>query len=106
MSSWLIVGMAAERVVAVCLPFRKILHRTQTGAIIIIICLFIITCLSQVFRFIMVKKNIGESCKGDTYEHIQYIKIQKYRYAKYIDMYNFFSYKNVHGSIKCDRNDH
>lgn len=44
MSSWLIVGMAAERVVAVCLPFRKILHRTQTGAIIIIICLFIITC--------------------------------------------------------------
>lgn len=52
------------------------------------------------------KKNIGESCKGDTYEHIQYIKIQKYRYAKYIDMYNLFSYKNVHGSIKCDRNDH
>jgi len=89
MSSWLIVGMAAERVVAMCLPFRKTLMRTQTGAIIIIMCIFIIMCLSQVFRFFMVK-NIGERCQEDIYEHIQYINIQKYRYAKYIDMYNFF----------------
>ena len=37
-------------------------------------------------RFIMVE-NIGERCQGDTYEHIQYINIQKYRYTKCIDMY-------------------
>ena len=35
---WLIVGMAAERLVVVCLPFRKTLLRTQTGTIIVIMC--------------------------------------------------------------------
>ena len=79
MSSWLIVGMAAERVVAMCLPFRKTLMRTQTGAIIIIMCIFIIMCLSQVFRFFMVK-NIGERCQGDTYDHIEYIYLHIYFY--------------------------
>ncbi|XP_033725804.1 FMRFamide receptor-like [Pecten maximus] len=54
MSSWLIVCMAAERVVAVCRPFKKSVLRTQTGAVAIIFSLFVILSYTQVFRFIMI----------------------------------------------------
>lgn len=79
MSSWLIVGMAAERVVAMCLPFRKTLLRTQTGAIVTILVTFIIMCLTQVFRFIMIK-NIGGTCQGDISSHVEYIHLHIYFY--------------------------
>lgn len=79
MSSWLIVGMAAERVVAMCLPFRKTMLRTQTGAIVTILSTFFIMCLTQVFRFLMVK-NIGGSCQGDTLTHFKYIYLHIYFY--------------------------
>ena len=79
MSSWLIVGMAAERVIAMCLPFRKTLLRTQTGAIVTIISTFILLCLTQIFRFIMVK-NIHGICQGDTWTHFEYINLHIYFY--------------------------
>ncbi|XP_076080201.1 uncharacterized protein LOC143051014 [Mytilus galloprovincialis] len=79
MSSWLIVGMAAERVVAMCFPFKKTLIRTQTGAIVTIISTFVVMCFTQIFRFIMMK-NIGGVCQGDTYEHVEYIKLHIYFY--------------------------
>lgn len=79
MSSWLIVGMAAERVVAMCLPFRKTLLRTQTGAIIMIISTLVLMCLTQIFRFIMVK-NKGGKCGGDEERHPEYIDLHIYFY--------------------------
>ncbi|CAC5392733.1 unnamed protein product [Mytilus coruscus] len=66
MSSWLIVGMAAERGVAMCLPFRKTLIRTQTGAFVTIISTFVVMCFTQIFRFIMMK-NIGGLCQGRSF---------------------------------------
>lgn len=63
MSSWLIVCMAAERVIAVCLPFKKTIFRTQTGAVVIILSLFVVMSYTQVFRFIMIGK-VGDKCEG------------------------------------------
>ena len=63
MSSWLVVLMAVERLVAVCMPFRKALIRTQSGAIITICVLCIIVCVSQVFRVVMVE-NFDSQMEG------------------------------------------
>ncbi|XP_063438797.1 growth hormone secretagogue receptor type 1-like [Mytilus galloprovincialis] len=79
MSSWLIVGMAAERVVAMCLPFRKTILRTQTGAIVMIISTFVLMCISQIFRFIMIK-NVGGNCEGDMDTHSEYLNLHIYFY--------------------------
>ncbi|XP_052084075.1 FMRFamide peptide receptor frpr-18-like [Mytilus californianus] len=79
MSSWLIVGMAAERGVAMCLPFRKTLIRTQTGAFVTIMSTFVVMCFTQTFRFIMMK-NIGGLCQGNTYTHPEYIELHIYFY--------------------------
>lgn len=56
MSSWLIVLMAIERLIAVCLPFKKVVIRKQTGATLCICSLFIIVCLSQAFRLVMIEQ--------------------------------------------------
>ena len=55
MSSWLVVLMAVERLVAVCMPFKKTIIRTQSGAIITICFLCFLVCISQIFRIIMVE---------------------------------------------------
>ena len=79
MSSWLVVVMAAERVVAVCLPFKKTKLRTQTGALAIIMSLFVILSYTQVFRFIMIG-NINKSCQAlDTFLPL-YINLHVYFY--------------------------
>lgn len=57
MSSWLVVLMAIERLVAVCFPFKKALIRKQTGAITTICILCLLVCTSQIFRIIMIRAN-------------------------------------------------
>ena len=59
MSSWLIVLMAIERLVAVCFPFKKSIIRKQSGAIATIFIMCILVCASQTFRAVMVGA-IGE----------------------------------------------
>ena len=83
MSSWLIVRMAAERVVAMCLPFRKTVLRTQTGAIVMIISTFVLMCISQIFRFIMIK-NVGGNCEGDMDTHSEYLNF--YQFTLYLTL--------------------
>ncbi|XP_053387787.1 growth hormone secretagogue receptor type 1-like [Mercenaria mercenaria] len=56
MSSWLIVLMAVERLIAVCLPFKKVVIRKKTGATLCISILFIMVCLSQAFRLVMIEQ--------------------------------------------------
>lgn len=74
MCSWLVVFMALERVFAVCFPFKKTAFRQQTGAAVAICLLFVIVCVSQSFRFIMIEhityddqKNILDCLAVDDY---------------------------------------
>lgn len=64
MSSWLIVLMALERLLAVCLPFRKVVIRTQTGAVVTIIIMFLVISLSQAFRPIMIEYSVDYHCSA------------------------------------------
>lgn len=54
MSAWIVVLMAIERLLAVCMPFRKAFLRTQRGSVAAIIIIFCCVCLTQCFRFIMI----------------------------------------------------
>ena len=60
MSSWLIVLMAVERLIAVCFPFKKVVIRKRTGASMCISILFIMVCISQAFRLVMIEQRGGE----------------------------------------------
>ncbi|WAR23823.1 GHSR-like protein [Mya arenaria] len=62
MSSWLIVLMALERLIAVCMPFKKFLIRRRSGATVVIIVLFISMSLSQAFRLVMVEQLESRNC--------------------------------------------
>lgn len=53
-SSWLVVLMAIERLLAVCFPFKKVAIRQQSGADIAIGVMFILICISQLYHFVMV----------------------------------------------------
>jgi hypothetical protein len=55
MSSWLVVLMAVERLIAVCFPFKNAVLRKQNGALIAICVLLGIVLLSQSFRFIIIE---------------------------------------------------
>lgn len=55
MSSWLVVFMALERLIAVCYPFKNVVIRQQTGAVLVICFLFVIVCGSQSFRLVMIE---------------------------------------------------
>ena len=55
LSSWLVVLMAVERLLAVCFPFTKVYFRKETGAALAIVILFLTVCLSQSFRFVMIE---------------------------------------------------
>ncbi|XP_045171298.2 cysteinyl leukotriene receptor 1-like [Mercenaria mercenaria] len=55
MSSWLVVFMALERLIAVCFPFKNAALRRQTGALAAICILLVVILISQSFRFIMVE---------------------------------------------------
>lgn len=79
MSSWLIVCMAAERVVAVCLPFKKTILRTQTGAVAIIFSLFVILSYTQVFRFIMIG-SFNNTCQAVNSFLELYVNLHIYLY--------------------------
>ena len=76
MSSWLVVLMAIERLVAVCLPFKKAMIRKQSGAIITICIMCLLVCASQIFRIIMIKaigpniQNMRECAAHDSYMKI------------------------------------
>ena len=68
MSSWLIVLMALERLIAVCMPFRKVIIRTQTGAVVTIFIMLIAICLSQAFRVVMIEFSTDYHCgPSDSY---------------------------------------
>ena len=74
MCSWLVVFMAVERVVAVRFPFKKVYFRKETGAAVAITTLFVIMCLTQSFRFLMIehivyddKKNIRDCLASNRY---------------------------------------
>ncbi|XP_052777869.1 growth hormone secretagogue receptor type 1-like [Mya arenaria] len=62
MSSWLIVLMALERLIAVCMPFKRFLIRRRSGATLAIIALFVAICLSQAFRLVMVEQLESRNC--------------------------------------------
>ncbi|XP_052777868.1 cysteinyl leukotriene receptor 2-like [Mya arenaria] len=62
MSSWLIVLMALERLIAVCMPFKKFLIRRRSGATLAIIVLFVSMSLSQAFRLVMVEQLESRNC--------------------------------------------
>ena len=87
MSSWLIVLMAIERLIAVCFPFKKVIIRKQTGAAIGIFGVFVLVCLSQSFRLIMVEHvevdqfhNLKTCAAGDEYLKI-YSNLDVYFYS-------------------------
>ncbi|KAL4216305.1 hypothetical protein ACF0H5_024031 [Mactra antiquata] len=81
MSHWLIVLMAVERLIAVCMPFKKVAIRKQLGATLTITAMFISVCLSQVFRLIMVEHlSFSETCgANDDYLDI-YTSLHVYLY--------------------------
>ena len=79
MSSWLIVFMAVERVLAVCLPFKKFRIRRQSGATASIVLLFIAICLSQAFRLVMVEQ-YGETCASSDNFFLLYTNLHLYFY--------------------------
>lgn len=80
MSSWLIVMMALERLIAVSMPFRKVVIRTQTGAVVTIIIMFVAICLSQSFRLVMVEYSNNFYCSAsDFYLHL-YTNLHIYFY--------------------------
>lgn len=81
MSHWLIVLMAVERLIAVCMPFKKVAIRKQMGATLTIFILFIMVCLSQVFRLIMIEHLPDtETCEaGDNFLDI-YTSLHVYFY--------------------------
>ncbi|XP_045173565.2 growth hormone secretagogue receptor type 1-like [Mercenaria mercenaria] len=58
MCSWLVVFMAVERLIAVCFPFKKVYFRKETGAATAIGVLFVIVCLTQTFRFLMIEHSM------------------------------------------------
>ncbi|KAK3094301.1 hypothetical protein FSP39_000044 [Pinctada imbricata] len=82
MSSWLIVGMSAERLEAVCFPLRKSLLRTQRGAIGLISGLFVALAVSQVFRLMYVE-NIHGRCTAadDSIQLFLYLHIYMYQFG-------------------------
>lgn len=55
MSSWLVVFMAIERLIAVCFPFKNAAFRKQPGALKAIGLLVIVVLVSQSFRFVMIE---------------------------------------------------
>ncbi|XP_060585202.1 FMRFamide peptide receptor frpr-18-like [Ruditapes philippinarum] len=74
MSSWLVVFMALERLIAVCFPFKSAAIRKQTGALTAIAILIVVVLFSQSFRFIMIEHlvydpyfNISDCLAGDDY---------------------------------------
>ena len=88
MSSWLIVLMAIERVLAVCFPFKKVIIRKQSGAALAILILFVCVSFSQSFRIVMIEHisyNRGENetvyacASGEPYRKI------------YTDLYVYFN---------------
>ena len=62
MSSWLIVMMSVERVIAVCMPFKKFRIRKKAGATLTILALFTTICLSQTFRLVMIEQLEPTGC--------------------------------------------
>ncbi|KAH3853528.1 hypothetical protein DPMN_096053 [Dreissena polymorpha] len=64
MSSWLIVLMAIERLVAVWMPFKKFRIRRRAGATAAIIILLVAICASQSFRLVMTV-HLGDDCGAD-----------------------------------------
>ncbi|XP_071098462.1 FMRFamide peptide receptor frpr-18-like [Haliotis cracherodii] len=79
MSSWLIVCMALERVVAVYFPLRKAFLCTQHGALIVILALAMLLTYTQVFRFFMVGK-IDDKCVALTDYLTVYTSLHVYLY--------------------------
>lgn len=55
MSSWLVVFMAIERLIAVCFPFKNTALRKQTGAMCAIGVLLLFVLVSQSFRVLMIE---------------------------------------------------
>ncbi|XP_052774247.1 galanin-like G-protein coupled receptor npr-9 [Mya arenaria] len=62
MSSWIIVLMALERLIAVCMPFKKFMIRKRSGSTLALIAMFVSICLSQAFRLVMVEQLDSASC--------------------------------------------
>lgn len=86
MSSWIIVLMAIERLMAVCLPFKKVLLRTQSGAAIAICVLLLAVSGSQSFRLVMIDHvtydeayRIQDCLAGEEYMSI-YTSLEVYYY--------------------------
>lgn len=79
MSSWLIVCMAIERVIAVCLPFKKTILRTNEGGIITIFILFVGVCATQIHRMFMVE-HVNGGCIGRDADLNMYLILEIYFY--------------------------
>ncbi|KAH3695907.1 hypothetical protein DPMN_083365 [Dreissena polymorpha] len=80
MSSWLIVMMALERLLAVWFPFKKFILRRRSGATWAIVLLFLGLSLSQVFRLVMVKKIDTVTCGAiDSFWEL-YVNLHMYFY--------------------------
>ena len=82
MSSWLIVGMAIERLEAVCFPLRKSVLRTQKGAIALITILFFVLSATQSFRLVHIGK-FEDRCaaKAEYIQSFLYLHIYVYQFG-------------------------
>lgn len=61
LSSWLIVCLSMERVIAVCFPFRKKLIRKRHNVVILVSLMFVVLSLTQIFRVLFIE-NVGGVC--------------------------------------------
>lgn len=86
MSAWLVVLMAVERLLAVCLPFRESFLRTQVGSVTTIFVVFGVVCLSQTFRLVMIEhiaygeSNVVRDCLASESYVSVYTGLQVYYY--------------------------
>lgn len=79
MSSWLIVVMAFERIVAVYFPFRTRTICKQSLAVVTIFTLLVVISYTQVFRVIMFGKSDGK-CEAQLQYNFTYVMLHTYFY--------------------------
>lgn len=63
-SSWLVVFMALERLIAVCFPFKRVILQKPMSAVKLICTLIVVACISQSFRIVMVDHILYDTENG------------------------------------------
>lgn len=79
LSSWLIVCLSLERVIAVCFPFRKKLIRKRHNVVVLVSLMFVILSLTQIFRVLFIE-NVGGVCTVGRENLSLYIYLHHYAY--------------------------